>query len=173
MIVSNSVIPAFIEETVFRGVILGSLRRYGNFFAIFTSAILFALMHNTLIQLPFAFSLGILFGFIAIKTNSLLPSMLIHFMNNFISTLSIILKNSVGEVFSGKLFNVAWAFFIITGFASFYYLNKKYNFFTIDADENILSEKNQAIKTFMKAPGMILAAVMICASLFYMLVNNK
>lgn len=79
------VIPPLVEEIMFRGVVLQSLRRYGDGFAVLVSAILFGLYHGNLIQIVFAFLSGLALGFVAVRTNSLLPSMLIHCLNNGVS----------------------------------------------------------------------------------------
>lgn len=79
--------PALIEEFFFRGAILGSLRKFGDAFAIFTSAILFGLVHGNLIQIPFAFTVGLLLGFAVVKTGSIWTGVFIHFLNNFLAVL--------------------------------------------------------------------------------------
>lgn len=79
------IIPPLVEEMVFRGMILQSLRRFGDGFAILFSAILFGLYHGNFIQMVFAFVCGLALGFAAVRTNSLLPCILIHFINNSVS----------------------------------------------------------------------------------------
>ena len=66
---------------------LGSLRRYGDKFAIFMSALLFGILHGNVSQSIFTFILGITFGYMTIKTNSLLPSIIVHMLNNLLSVL--------------------------------------------------------------------------------------
>lgn len=80
-----AVIPGILEELVFRGWILGALRPFGERRALLLSALLFGLLHGNLTQIPFAFLLGLLFGFLCIKTGSLWPSMLLHVINNGLS----------------------------------------------------------------------------------------
>lgn len=83
--VRTAVIPAFIEEFAFRGVVLGTLRKYGDAFAIGVSAALFGLMHGNFTQVPFAVIAGIALGFVCVVTGSIWPSVILHFCNNFIS----------------------------------------------------------------------------------------
>lgn len=82
-VVTTALLPALLEEFAFRGVILGSLRKFGDGFAVIISALLFSLAHFYVAQLPMTFILGLSLGFILVKTNSLLPAILIHFFNNF------------------------------------------------------------------------------------------
>lgn len=92
--ISIALLPAFMEEFVFRGIILGSLRKFSDTFAIVASALLFGLMHSNFVQIPFAFCGGLIFGYLAVATNSLLPSMIVHFLNNAISvTIQILEQN--------------------------------------------------------------------------------
>lgn len=91
-----AIIPGIVEEIVFRGIILGMFRKFGDRFAIFISALLFGLLHMNLIQFIFAFIIGLMFGFITVKLNSLLPAMVAHILNNLLSTLiSLHLLNSI------------------------------------------------------------------------------
>ena len=87
-----AVLPAFAEEFAFRGVIMGSLRPYSDALALLVSSAAFALMHGNFVQIPFTFCCGLAFGFIAVKTNSLLPSIIIHFLNNALAVTADILS---------------------------------------------------------------------------------
>lgn len=80
-------VPALVEEFALRGVVMNSLRRFGDGFAIFTSAALFGLMHGNLIQAPFAFVAGLALGYADVAAGSLWPSILAHLINNFFATL--------------------------------------------------------------------------------------
>lgn len=74
----------FFEELLVRGAILNSLKPYGKWFAIITSAILFGCMHGGLIQICYATALGIVLGIIATRANSIVPSMMAHMAINLI-----------------------------------------------------------------------------------------
>ncbi|MBU3204346.1 CPBP family intramembrane glutamic endopeptidase [Clostridium algidicarnis] len=58
-IVSTCLVVPILEECTFRGIILNILRRYGNKFAIITSALLFALMHGNMFQFFTALTMGL------------------------------------------------------------------------------------------------------------------
>jgi sodium transport system permease protein len=74
--------PAVCEELLFRGLILSGLRRYGQWPAIVISALLFALAHASIYRLLPTFCLGLLLGYIVVKTGSLYCSILLHALNN-------------------------------------------------------------------------------------------
>ncbi len=84
-VISVAVLPALLEELLFRGVFLGMFLRYGKTFAIVMSSVLFASAHGSIDQMMYSFVYGIIFGYIAVKTESLTAGIIIHFMNNFYS----------------------------------------------------------------------------------------
>ena len=86
-LLSVTLIPAMCEEIAFRGCVMQSLRRYGDTIAIFASALIFGLMHCNFAQIPFAFIAGLAFGYIDCVTDSIIPSIIGHFLNNLYSVL--------------------------------------------------------------------------------------
>lgn len=74
-----------LEEIIFRGFILRSMQKYGNLTAIIVSSILFSMFHLNLVQFVNPVLVGILLAFIAIKSESIFPSMIAHIFNNTIT----------------------------------------------------------------------------------------
>lgn len=83
----SSIAAPVCEELVYRGAVMRYLERYGSFFAVLISALLFGLMHGNIAQVPFAFAVGIVLGIIA-QEYSLTASVLIHLFNNLHSDLT-------------------------------------------------------------------------------------
>lgn len=81
-----AILVPFIEELVFRGVVLSALRKYGIGFSIVASALIFGMAHLDLPNVIFATVSGLAFGFIYAKTNNLWLTIIIHGLNNFIAT---------------------------------------------------------------------------------------
>ncbi len=79
-----AVIPAFCEEIIYRGIILNGFRRFGKINAILVSALFFALAHGSAMQFIYQFILGIILGFVLVKTGSIIASIFVHFLNNSI-----------------------------------------------------------------------------------------
>lgn len=71
-----------LEELLYRGVLLQSMRKYNERFAIFLSAAIFGLMHQNYQQFVLGFLIGIPLAVVAIKYNSLIPSILTHIVVN-------------------------------------------------------------------------------------------
>lgn len=89
-ILQIAILPAIFEELLFRKAMLSVLSKYGNLVAILITSSCFALIHQNLTQGVFAFFMGIVLGYITIKTKSIIPAMIIHFLNNFTAAISII-----------------------------------------------------------------------------------
>lgn len=64
-------VPALLEEFLFRGVILRSLRQFGDSFAIVVSAASFSLIHYNLTRDLRAFALGLILGYFVIRSGSI------------------------------------------------------------------------------------------------------
>lgn len=84
-----------LEELVFRGVLLEGLRKYGNLFGIIMSAVMFGLMHQNITQCIPAIAIGLVWSYIAVKSGSLIPSMLLHIINNTMSAVLLAVVQSV------------------------------------------------------------------------------
>lgn len=77
-----------IEELIFRGIILNGLKvKYGNNLALLLSSVLFAIIHVQPAQIITAFFMGLVFGYIFIKTNNLGLVILLHSIANLTSIL--------------------------------------------------------------------------------------
>lgn len=75
------------EELVFRGAILRALLRWTprHWLAIAISALLFALIHANPAQMPHAFLVGLLLGWLYYRTDSIVPGIVYHWVNNSIA----------------------------------------------------------------------------------------
>jgi len=84
LIIMMAVFPAIMEEIVFRGVVLQGLRKHGAVVAVLVSSLLFSLYHMNAAQTAYQFIMGLVYASVIIITGSLLLTMLLHFINNFI-----------------------------------------------------------------------------------------
>lgn len=83
----TAVLPAICEETAHRGLVLKGLGPLGKKRAIIISSMLFGLAHMNIQQFFYATIIGFLLGYVASTCDSIYPAMIIHFMNNTLSTL--------------------------------------------------------------------------------------
>ena len=80
-----AVLPALLEEMVFRGYVLRCLRVYGDGVAVVVSALLFGLMHGNILQVPFAVVVGLALGWLYVTTDNIWLPVFVHFLNNALS----------------------------------------------------------------------------------------
>ncbi|MBC8585347.1 CPBP family intramembrane glutamic endopeptidase [Youxingia wuxianensis] len=123
-ILNSTLVPAVIEEAAYRGIVLGSLRQFGDRFAIVVSALLFGLLHRNMTQFPNAFLLGILLGYFMVKTNSIWTSMFIHFTNNFLIILFTIATYHLSQGPYLAAQGALYLFYLCLGGAGIFYLTK-------------------------------------------------
>jgi membrane protease YdiL (CAAX protease family) len=94
-----AVLPACVEEFVFRGLIYHSYRKNGILGAAVLSGLVFGLMHLNINQLSYALLMGIVFALLVEATGSMYSSMLAHFAAN---SYSIIMMQLVSMTSGGS-----------------------------------------------------------------------
>lgn len=77
-----AVVPAIVEEYVFRGVILSAMGTVNVKMAILFSSIFFALLHFELGSVSYGFLYGLLFAVVRVSTGNLIYPVLMHFAFN-------------------------------------------------------------------------------------------
>jgi sodium transport system permease protein len=104
-----ALVPAVCEEIAFRGFILSGLEHgHDRRSAIFLSALLFGFLHVLLSlfqQLFNATLLGLVLGLLAIRSQSIVPGILFHFLNN---GLAVALGSWVADPRGGRV--AAWLY---------------------------------------------------------------
>ena len=84
------IIAPFVEESIFRGIIMhGFMRNYPAVIAVFISALFFALFHLNPWQFSATFLLGLLLGNIMVITRNIFACIAVHAINNFLVLISI------------------------------------------------------------------------------------
>ncbi len=83
----TALLPGVFEELTHRGLLLNTYREENDEAAVMISALLFALMHQDIRQFGYAFAGGIILGFFLVKSKSIIPPMILHFMNNGINVI--------------------------------------------------------------------------------------
>ncbi|MDR0943564.1 MAG: CPBP family intramembrane metalloprotease [Ruminococcus sp.] len=95
ILIQGVITAPILEELIFRGIILGALSRYDRTFAIIVSAVMFGATHGNFQQAVYATVMGIVFGAIALRYNSIIPSVIAHtFVNAFAAVSAIIMSSS-------------------------------------------------------------------------------
>jgi len=95
-----ALLVGFVEETYFRGMILRALHTRGPWQAVIISSLLFAIAHPlnllvganlaaTLMQVAWAFALGMMYAALALRTQTILPLIVTHALTNFFGYLAV------------------------------------------------------------------------------------
>jgi membrane protease YdiL (CAAX protease family) len=113
------------EEVFFRGIILVLfMRRYSQRKAIFFSVLVFALAHlgelslDAIIDVISIFFMGLLFTYLVLKTGSLLPGIIFHYVHDIFV---LLVQNAPGadqRLASGLLYTFLWIALIIGAIAT-------------------------------------------------------
>lgn len=178
-IVSTAIVPAFAEEFAFRGILMGSLRKYGDSTAILISSVLFGAMHGNTTQIIFAFVLGLIFAYVDCKTNSIIPSILIHFANNFYAVTSDVLSSGTGlDSATVSVIQISIILLMcVAGVLSYIYISGRYKgFFRLrEGDPNGIAPVseltlNEKIKASMTTVGVIISMSFFAAEMILNLI---
>ena len=80
-----ALLPPLVEEMVFRGCVLKALLRWKperKWLMTTLSALLFSLVHMNPAQMPHTFLIGLLLGWMYMRTGSIVPGVVYHWANN-------------------------------------------------------------------------------------------
>lgn len=151
-----AVLPAFCEETIFRGIILDGVKDIGTVAACLLGGLLFSIFHQNPTQTIYQFICGAAFTLLAIRADSVWPAILIHFINN-----AVIIFDNRFEFLAKVSAGGAIAVYVVSAvclIASLVYL--------IFFDKKTNRKKEGAIKPFILPAlvGIILCAVMWIAN---------
>ena len=104
--VAVGILAPLAEEVVFRGAILrtllGIMSKKNHWVAIMISAAIFGVVHANLAQFINALLMGLLLGWMYYRTGSLVPGILLHWVNN---TMAYVLTNIMPQS-DGKLIDL-------------------------------------------------------------------
>ena len=141
-----ALLPAIFEELIFRGILLNGLRQgLSDIAALFMSALMFALIHGSIQQLVYPFALGLVLGWLAMRTGSTFTSMLVHFLNNAI-VLIVNYFTARHELNMAIEYNAwQWVVAIVVAIVAgvLIYLIERFYFKGKNQDETLEAEQNQ------------------------------
>ena len=160
-VIHNTIILAFFEELAFHGVVMQSLRRYSDLFALMISSIVYALMHVNPTDIFRSFVLSLCIGFFVLYTGSLWVGILSRCGLGIMILAQTILKNFMADDTYVIFFCLLGCLVVIAGIISFMRLCK--------TDDNLFSFQNrgqyltnsQRFGAFFSAPSMIIALVVL------------
>ena len=90
MVIYTCLVAPFMEELLFRGVLLRKARRFGD-----RTAVMFGLMHGNLNQFLYAVVIGLILGYVAVRTNRIFYNVLLHMAVNSFSMMLVLVENGL------------------------------------------------------------------------------
>ena len=162
------VIVAFVEEIVFRGFLLQSLRRFGDGFAILMTATIFAAFHANFYQFPVAFIMGIVLGFSVTVTGSLWTGIFVHMLHNgYLIVTALMQENLTYDKFMLFICSL-FAIYIVISIISLINLAKKSDYiFDLDTGKTICTIGQKTAIYFTTFPMILVIAFIIMRTLSY------
>lgn len=164
-LLSTAFFPAFFEELALRGFVLSLLKKHSQTFSIVASSVVFAFMHANFSQIVFAFLVGLVLGFVTIKTGSIWTAVAIHFTNNVISVGVSYLPFNNDFAVSFILLCV-FVFVLIFAIWAVNTLQKQEGgFFKLEGDTKISASKK--IVWFLTSPAIIIGIIISLLIAFF------
>lgn len=144
------------EELLCRGLVLRILRPVGKQMAVFGSALLFGLLHGNVIQIPFAFLIGIVLGYVTVEY-SIVWAIVLHIFNNLVLSelmgrLSQVLPEGAGDV-------LLWGILLVSLAAAIVILIIRRKAVKTYLQENRL--EGITARAFLTTPGVLIFGVLM------------
>lgn len=123
-VITFIIVSPILEEYAFRGVLLNTLSKYGKYFALITSSIIFALAHGSFLEIIPSFIMGMLLGKISLRYKTIKPVCWIHAIFNGLLYLLFLIPEEF-SLYSAVVLALIYAI------AAILYLTKKYRHIVI------------------------------------------
>ena len=158
-----AVIAPVVEEILFRGVIMQSLRQFGDGFALLASSILFGLAHGNLLQIPNALVMGLAMGYFVLRTNSLWTGIVLHMVNNALAVGLQITTRYTTPQQDMMVGNAAFLLFVVSGIIGLIFLRACYGpVFCLKKEPHPLGAAEKQF-AFFTAPATIMYVLLVVA----------
>ena len=108
------IVAPITEELLVRGFVMKNLCRVSQKFGIVMSAFFFGVWHENIPQFVLAFTAGCFFGYLTVKHNSLIPSIIAHMAVNLCATVFDILDTKHLDT-AYDMFNVFYMLMVFAG----------------------------------------------------------
>ncbi len=162
ILICSAVVPALVEEFAFRGMILGTLRKFGDVPAIILSSLVFALFHGNFVQIPFALIVGIVLGLITVITNSIWPAIISHFLINAYANVVNLFVTDYATIVATLLYLI-----VVIGIVCLVILLKKGAFKSIDNKIAFMPLKSKILNMIFAPTTVVFMIIMIYRALQY------
>lgn len=161
----SALLPALLEEIAFRKCIIGVLQKYGQGIAVFVSALLFGVVHGGIAQSVFAFIVGLVVGYITVKTGNIRIAVAVHFANNGLAVLAEYIALGIESEVSGALYTMIVLACAVGGFIAWIYARRTKNELFAEGPKE--APLRGALGTLWGSPLMVIATILLILRMFY------
>lgn len=158
-IIFVALLPAVVEEMIYRGVILRGLsRKCKPWLAILLTSIVFMLAHGSLEQCVYQLILGLVLSYIAYSTGNIMYSMIAHFTNNFVVIILSFIQNHTRPwtIDFANIGNIVWVVILfVLGLALligllYLWTKKRFKTEVVTADDDLEGDSDPQNKKWNK-----------------------
>ena len=122
--ITLAIVPAILEEFLFRGIVSAEYDTYGAATSVIMSAVMFSMLHTSFVRLPIYLFTGIVLALTAAVLNSVFASMLVHALNNiFVLFLEPYLYKIAAKSDSGLALMMFIVITMVLAFAFLFFIN--------------------------------------------------
>ena len=154
-------VPALLEEFLFRGLVMQGLRCFGDGVALLLSSLLFGLAHFSILQDINAFLMGLLLGYFVLRTGSLWTGVILHFANNLLAIVEMILFRTVfsgcSEIIS---LSITLGLILLSVLALIIWMRKEPTLFSIPLPEKESGSTGKRLTLCLGSTGFLLALLL-------------
>jgi hypothetical protein len=125
MTLYGCIIAPLTEEIFYRGAVMKLFSKANQRFGIIISAVFFGLAHGNIPQFVLAFLVGMFFGHIDMKHNSIVPSVIVHI---FINTIVTVISEINGDTMAVSAFSLVLIASALIGLIALIILRKECKF---------------------------------------------
>lgn len=170
--IATAIVPALVEEFACRGIVLSLLKKYGESFAIIASSLVFGIMHGNFEQIPFAVMVGLILGYIYVKTKNLWVCVAVHCTNNAISVIFTYLQDALTVNMQNILYIVYLIISMLAAIFGVYLLSKNNNDnYSLKQSESICTTKQKYTWFFTSWAIIVFIVLNLIEAMSYFIIN--
>ena len=163
LLVQLLVVAPLVEEFAFRGVIMGVLRRWGDGFAVMTSACLFAMFHRNMSQFPNAFLCGMVIGCAVVYTGSVWTGVIMHVVNNLLAV-GLTYFQSIGNDF---MMWMQLSLMFLAGIAGFAFIASSGNTIWHKRQSCLCDDESEKYRMFFSQPVQLVCMMVMLSGIIH------
>lgn len=146
------IIAPIVEESIYRGLAIHLLKPYGKRMAVVISAVIFGLMHGNIAQAVNGICFGLVMGTITVQCGSIIPTVMIHIMNNALAEIPDI-ADVLGSDIGYELYLAAVIVCLVLGTLVMFANHRRIR---LPKDEGCVMNSTERYNTALLNPPMLL-----------------